>query len=182
MNENQTSPPNAGDVTLDLREELSRAPEPWEPLFKILRTASQLRIGQSLKLVVPFEPVLLRAVMTAQGFTHHTSRTPAGDWEVVFQGKEELLAEGEPASAASRASERPIELDFRGAKETPPLAKIIEAQLQLPGKPNVVLHTDERPDAETLPEHCRCMVVQSEPEPDGTFKTCIQMRDERQRR
>jgi hypothetical protein len=46
-------------VILDLRAELARAPEPWEPLLKILWTASQLAAKQVLRVIVPFEPVLL---------------------------------------------------------------------------------------------------------------------------
>jgi len=164
-----------GDVTLDLREELSRAPEPWEPLFKILWTASQLAAGQVLRVVAPFEPVLLIQVMAGTGFTCHTTRQSTGDWEVVFRAAQARLTEADPAPASAEPTERAIALNFRGLKEPPPLAKIIEALLHLPGKPSLILHTDERPMEETLPEHCRCVALKSELQPDGSFKTRVQL-------
>jgi len=170
-----TNPPNKEDVTFDLRAELAHAPEPWEPLLKILWTASQLQTGRVLRVIAPFDPVLLIQVMAAQGFTHHTTHPPAGGWEVVFQAAQPQPDAAETTSASQEAGGRAIELNFRGLKEPPPIAKVIEALLQLPGKPNLILHTDARPVAEALPDHCRCVALQSDLQPDGSFKTRIQM-------
>ena len=175
MKKKQTNQPTKADVTLDLRAELSRAPEPWEPLLKILWTASQLQTGQGLRVIAPFEPVLLIQIMAAQGFTHRTTHRPAGDWKVVFQAAEPQPGEAATTPVSQEGGGRAIELNFRGLKEPPPMAKVIEALLQLPGKPDLILHTDARPVEETLPEHCRCVVLESELQADGSFKTRIQM-------
>ena len=177
MKDNKAKLPNLEDVTLDLRQELSRTPEPWEPLFTILWTASQLATGQALRVVAPFRPVLLIKVMEAQGFTHRATHNPAGDWDVVFEPAQALPGESMPASAKTKFTERSIKLNFRGLKKPPPIAKLIGALLHLPEKTDLILYTDEKPAKEALPENCSCAVRQSDLQPDGSFKTRIQLRE-----
>lgn len=69
-------------VTLDVRDDLRQGREPFS---KIMDAVSRLADGQGLKLVAPFEPVPLYAVLGRQGFAHRSRQLDSGDWEVVFR-------------------------------------------------------------------------------------------------
>jgi uncharacterized protein (DUF2249 family) len=68
-------------VTLDVREDLRQGRHPFE---KILQTVAALRPNQLLRLLAPFEPVPLFAVLAQQGFTHQSRQIDGADWEVLF--------------------------------------------------------------------------------------------------
>lgn len=55
------------------------------PCAAIDAAVSQLRPGQTLVLLVPFEPVPLYAKLGNAGFSHTTSRTDDGAWRVEFR-------------------------------------------------------------------------------------------------
>ena len=68
-------------VTLDVREDLQKGREPFG---KIMKAVAALKNGQSLRLIAPFRPAPLFAIMTTKGFSHRATATPQGDWEVLF--------------------------------------------------------------------------------------------------
>ena len=66
---------------IDLREELAGG---GEPLDRILEAAAAIVPGDSLSLLVPFEPVPLYGVLEREGFTYSSEHLPSGDWRVLF--------------------------------------------------------------------------------------------------
>ena len=55
------------------------------PLGAIDEAAANLILGQTLVLIVPFEPVPLYARLGRQGFTHRARPLGDGGWQVEFQ-------------------------------------------------------------------------------------------------
>lgn len=68
-------------VTLDVRDEIRQG---HEPFTQILATAAALKIGESLLLIAPFEPMPLYRMMAREGFAYKTRPMGRGDWEVLF--------------------------------------------------------------------------------------------------
>ncbi len=73
-------------VAVDVREDLRQG---REPVSKIMDAVSKLADGQALKLIVPFEPAPLYAVLGRQGFTHEAKPLDSGDWEILFRRENE---------------------------------------------------------------------------------------------
>lgn len=69
-------------VTLDVREDLRQGRHPFA---KIMQTVATLRPNESLRLLAPFEPAPLYAVLAQQGFSHQSRQIDGGDWEVLFR-------------------------------------------------------------------------------------------------
>ena len=69
-------------VTLDVREDIRKGREPFP---KIMRVAYQLKDGETLRLIAPFEPLPLFTISEREGFSHISRPTGTGDWEVLFQ-------------------------------------------------------------------------------------------------
>ena len=55
-----------------------------EPFGTIMEAVAGLQDGQDLVVLVPFEPVPLEGVLSAQGFTYETTQLDNGEWRVVF--------------------------------------------------------------------------------------------------
>src|SRR5690349_11347499 len=72
---------NDQTVTLDVREDIRAGREPFS---RIMQTVGQLQADQSLRLIAPFQPVPLFAVLARQGFNHEATPLTDGDWEVHF--------------------------------------------------------------------------------------------------
>ncbi len=72
------SPP---ETVLDVRPDLAAG---QDPLTKILATADTIGVGESLVILVGFEPVPLYAVLGQRGFSHQSERTSDGTWRVKF--------------------------------------------------------------------------------------------------
>jgi uncharacterized protein (DUF2249 family) len=70
-----------GTITLDVRPILARGDEPFVP---IMEAAASVKAGETLVIIVPFEPVPLYGVLGAQGFAHETRQAAAGEWVVRF--------------------------------------------------------------------------------------------------
>ena len=99
-------------VTLDVRDEIARG---HEPFGKIMNAVGELRDGQRLKLIAPFQPVPLFGILAADGFSHEVRETASGDWEVLFSRTRETKL----TSASSRAcSQSPSLSPACGAKPT----------------------------------------------------------------
>lgn len=68
-------------LEVDVRPLLARGEE---PRGAIMRAITALAPGQGLRLLVPFRPLPLIALLGERGFTHTIVDIGAGDWEVVF--------------------------------------------------------------------------------------------------
>lgn len=55
-----------------------------EPFGQIMDAVSELREGQDLVILAPFEPVPLEGVLGSQGFTHDAQELGGGTWSVRF--------------------------------------------------------------------------------------------------
>ncbi len=71
-------------LVLDVRPIFDRGDT---PCAEIDRAAEALVPGQSLVLLVPFEPVPLYAKLGREGFTHETEQPEPGLWRVEFSRK-----------------------------------------------------------------------------------------------
>lgn len=68
--------------TLDVRPLLARGDS---PLGTIEEAVDGLQPGQSLILLVPFEPIPLYTKLGLLGFAHEASQGPDGTWRVEFR-------------------------------------------------------------------------------------------------
>jgi hypothetical protein len=91
-------------VRLDVRPLLA---EGIEPLDTILRAAGGVRVGGTLELTAPFEPVPLYAVLRERGFRHETEHLGASEYVVRFVRTEltpdRTIAEVAALGASARA-------------------------------------------------------------------------------
>ncbi len=141
---------NSKTVTLDVREDLKRGREPFA---KILQTVSALKKNQKLRLIAPFRPAPLFAVLSARGFSHRAKAMPQGDWEVLFTRDTEEELPSEAASQSPVALEKcpcgcgrkAFEVDARGLEPPQPLVKILEALTHISNDTEIKALTDRRP-------------------------------------
>lgn len=66
---------------LDLRPTLRQG---GEPFAEIMRAVAHLAPGQDLRLLTPFEPVPLYAVLGNKGLVHTAKRIADDDWDILF--------------------------------------------------------------------------------------------------
>lgn len=115
--------------TLDVREELRGG---GEPLPRIVQAVENLAPGQALRLLVPFEPLPLYAVLERKGFGHEAVRHGKGDWEVLFSPHAQRSEQASsPVSTAKSSSdeqwpEPSAHLDNRGLQPPEPLVRILD--------------------------------------------------------
>lgn len=164
-------------VTLDVRDDLRNGSEPFS---KIMYTVGQLRAGEQLSLLVPFEPVPLFAVMAKQGFTHAARQLPDGDWEVRFarQGGEKSVEASQPAvrhesNGSTDQSLESIEVEARGLEPPQPMIKILEALATLPADAELRARTDRRPMHLYAQLEIRGFQGETREQTDGSFITHI---------
>jgi uncharacterized protein (DUF2249 family) len=81
-------PLSSKTVTVDVREDIRQGREPFE---KIMAAVDQLQPGETLLLIVSFEPLPLYRVMAQNGFAHWTERMTDGDWQVYFRRNADRL-------------------------------------------------------------------------------------------
>lgn len=138
---------NENIVTIDIRDEVARGPEPWEPLSKVIWTASQLQPNRALLLVTSFEPVLLIHILGSMGFSHESELTSGGAWNVSFHRSAESVGI-EPDALSDHPvqsdSPRVIDVDVRGLTPAPPLVKIVGALMQMTGPVELRILSVER--------------------------------------
>lgn len=72
----------AEPVTLDTRPIFARNESPCQA---IAEAAARVIPGQTLVLLVPFEPVPLYAKLEGEGFTHQAAKQPDGTWRIEFK-------------------------------------------------------------------------------------------------
>ncbi len=133
------STPEASPVReLDVRPMLRAGEEPFQA---IMDAVGALAPGESLRLIAPFRPVPLFAVMANRGFSASDRALDGGDWEVLFSPvagmqAEVGLATGSSPSALSWGD--PIEeLNLVDLEPPEPMVRILEALEDL--KPGDVL-------------------------------------------
>jgi len=170
-------------VTLDVREDIRNGREPFG---KIMQAVAGLKGNARLRLIAPFEPTPLFAVLAQRGYSHESNRTPTGDFEVLF-----TLSPGKTAKpAASGASPQPppgskarsctgtpvLEVDARGLEPPQPLVKILEALATLPAGARLRARTDRRPMHLYAQLEERGFVAETEEQEDGSFVTNVRPR------
>jgi uncharacterized protein (DUF2249 family) len=165
-------------VTLDVREDLHQGREPFS---KIMNAAGQLRPGEKLLLIAPFEPAPLFSVLGKQGFGHESKQIQSGDWEVLFtcrNGVARALVPPErpPCGAVKTEPTEIIEVDARGLEPPQPMVKILEALAALPAGAGLRAYTDRRPMHLYAQLEERGFAGESEEQNDGSFITKIRSR------
>ncbi len=171
---------NKSMVTLDVREDFRAGQSPCD---KIQNALSQVGDHESLRLLVPFEPVPLFEVARAKGLSHAAKQTADGDWEVLFSRR----AESEKPIASSPAGAcgcgcnptAPVELvdvDARGLEPPQPMVKILEALTALPAAAELRARTERRPVHLYPLLETRGFTGESQEQSDGSFITHIRRR------
>ena len=167
-------------ITLDVRADLRAGREPFS---KIMEAVAALRVEQSLRILVPFEPVPLIELLGRQGFQHNASANAAGDWEVLFTRRSggspvEVLPQVPPPGGGITARQplEKIKLDARGLEPPQPLVTILEAVGSLPAQAELSAHTDRRPMHLYAQLEERGFTGESQEQSDGSFITHIRHR------
>jgi uncharacterized protein (DUF2249 family) len=170
-------------VTLDVREDIRNGREPFA---KIMQTVAGLKGDQQLRLIAPFEPAPLYAVLAQRGYAHQSKATPEGDFEVLFTRGPADTAKPEttaaPLKPGSRSPSRActgvpvVEVDARGLEPPQPLVKILEALAALPEGARLRARTDLRPMHLYAQLEERGFMGDSEQQPDGSFITHVRRR------
>jgi uncharacterized protein (DUF2249 family) len=170
-------------ITLDVREDIRNGREPFG---KIMQTVAALKDDEQLRLIAPFEPAPLYAVLAKQGYAHQSKPTPEGDFEVLFTRGATDATRPEIAAAPSQTLSGPpiractgtpvIEVDARGLEPPQPLVKILEVLATLPEGTRLRARTDRRPMHLYAQLEERGFVGESEEQPDGSFITHVRRR------
>jgi uncharacterized protein (DUF2249 family) len=174
---------NPRTVTLDVREDIRNGREPFA---KIMQTVADLKGNERLRLIAPFEPAPLYAVLAQRGYAHKSQPTPGGDFEVLFTPSSADSANPQatatPPHQASALLSRActgtpvIEVDARGLEPPQPLVKILEALATLPEGALLRAHTDRRPMHLYAQLEERGFAGKTEEQPDGSFVTHVHRR------
>jgi uncharacterized protein (DUF2249 family) len=170
-------------VTLDVREDIRNGREPFG---KIMQTVAGLKDDEQLRVIAPFEPAPLYAVLAQRGYAHQSKATAEGDFEVLFtrgsdDGTGPETTTTPPRSAAGSPSRAcagtpVIEVDARGLEPPQPLVKILEALAALPEGARLRALTDRRPMHLYAQLEERGFVGESEEQKDGSFITNVRRR------
>ena len=164
---------NDQTVTLDVREEIRAGREPFS---RIMQTVRQLQPDQALRLIAPFKPVPLFAVLGRQGFNHEATPLTDGDWEVRFTRSNPTANGAATAATVADGADQGtglVEVDARGLEPPRPLVTILEALTTLPDGATLRAHTDRRPMHLYAQLTNRGFTGESEEQPDGSFITDI---------
>jgi uncharacterized protein (DUF2249 family) len=159
-------------VTLDVREEMRNGNEPFS---RIMAAVDSLGESEDLRIIAPFEPVPLFAVMAERGFAHSPKRIGAGDWEVVFSRAVTEDSAALPDREPSASIPRPVieEVDARGLEPPQPMVVILEALAGLAEGARLHARTDRRPMHLYSQLELRGFAGETEEQEDGSFITHI---------
>jgi uncharacterized protein (DUF2249 family) len=171
---------NQNIVTLDVREDFRSGEHPCD---KIQDALNRVGSGQTLRLLVPFEPVPLFQVAEQKGLGHEAKQTPNGDWEVLFSHDADIKEQNAKRNApkanscgcgcnASSPAEI-VDVDARGLEPPQPMVKILEALTALPKSAALRARTDRRPIHLYPMLEARGFTGQTEEQADGSFITHI---------
>jgi uncharacterized protein (DUF2249 family) len=166
-------------LTLDVREDFRSGQHPCD---KIQNALSQVGRGETLRLLVPFEPVPLFEVARAKGLGHESRQTPEGDWEVLFsraetknESAERTARQAESCGCGCSATEPAeiVDVDARGLEPPQPMVKILEALTMLPEGAALRASTDRRPIHLYPVLEARGFTGETEEQANGSFLTII---------
>lgn len=135
------------EALLDVREDLRAG---RHPLGRIMEVAKPLAPGQKLRLVTPFQPTPLFAVLGDLGFAHECREIAPDHWETLFTRRETVGAT--PPAAGDRqvdggspAPAKPVEVDARGLEPPEPMVRILGELEKLASGGTLRAITDRRP-------------------------------------
>lgn len=166
-------------TTLDVRPDFRSGQHPCD---KIQNALGNVRAGEALRLLVPFEPVPIYEVARNKGLTHEAKPIGGGEWEILFAPATEAPASAEasrPAEHSCRCGgnkSEPTEIldvDARGLEPPQPMVKILEALTAFPDEALLRARTDRRPVHLYPMLEARGFTGESEEQADGSFITHI---------
>lgn len=169
-------------ITLDVRPDFRAGRHPCD---KIQGALANVAPHQTLRLLVPFEPLPLYEIADRKGLAHVAQTTPEGDWEVHFThtpANPEPSARPSPAHAGcgcgcSEATPALIlDVDARGLEPPQPMVRILEALTTLPSQAALRARTDRRPIHLYPLLEARGFAGTSEEQADGSYVTLIRGR------
>ncbi len=167
-------------ITLDVRPDFRAGQHPCD---KIQNALGNVGANETLRLLVPFEPLPLYEVAARKGLGHRAKSTPEGDWEVFFSHDAPAASTATNSSAAHSAcgcgcsESEPatiLDVDARGLEPPQPMVKILEALTTLPAKAALRARTDRRPVHLYPILEARGFDGKSEEQTDGSFVTHIE--------
>ena len=138
-------------ITLDVRPDFRAGKHPCDKIQSALASVSR---NETLRLLVPFEPIPLYEVAATKGLNHRTTQSPEGDWEVLFSLDFSPIPKTATAAAPSAACgcgcsegdpQEVLEVDARGLEPPQPMVKILETLADLPPNARLRARTDRRP-------------------------------------
>jgi len=167
-------------LTLDVRSDFRSGLHPCD---KIQNALGRVGHGETLRLLVPFEPVPLFEVARSKGLGHKARLTPDGDWEVLFSRQPEIEEENARSlmhkinscgcgCSATEPTEI-VDVDARGLEPPQPMVKILEALTALPEGAALDARTDRRPIHLYPMLQARGFAGDSKEQGDGSFITHI---------
>lgn len=159
--------------TLDVRPDFHSGQHPCD---KIQNALSNVRQGEALRLLVPFEPVPLFDVAAGKGLGHRSTQIAEGDWEVIFSHDDAAKPAAQNYSACgcdTAPSAEVIEVDARHLEPPQPMIRILEALAHLPPGASLRARTDRRPIHLYSQLEDRGFIGESKEQSDGSFLTHI---------
>jgi uncharacterized protein (DUF2249 family) len=159
-------------VTLDVRESIRRGADPFGT---IMQAVARLKENEDLRLIAPFKPTPLIALLGQRGFGHQAKETGGGDWEVLFSRSPEGTSADKLANAVETKGTgvEEVEVDARGLEPPQPLVKILEAVEALPAEGRLLARTDRRPMHLYAQLEERGWTGKTEEQEDGSFVTYV---------
>lgn len=165
-------------ITLDVREEFRSGQSPCDKVHSAINNVAS---GETLRLLVPFQPVPLFKIAERIGLTHRATAQANGDWEVCFSRDAAAPAPEAtrpPASSCGcgcheETAGEVVEVDARGLQPPQPMVKILETLESLPARTAMKARTDRRPVHLYGFLTDRGFIGESVEQPDGSFITHI---------
>jgi uncharacterized protein (DUF2249 family) len=116
------------------------------PCHVIDEAVANVKPGERLILLVPFEPIPLYAKLARQGFEHQSRQSADGSWEVAFLQKgPHGISNGAGAASGDKADSNLVFLDTRGLEPPQPLVATLERLVDLPVGTRLKMHSDRKP-------------------------------------
>lgn len=154
------------EVILDIRPQLQAGQEPFA---LIMDTVSKLGAGQAMKIITPFQPTPLFALLKAKGFGHQCRKIGSDHWESIFSKQITPVATPILAAVSVSSADNEIRVDARGLEPPEPMVRILTAWESLPEGGILKGHIDRRPIhlLNVLAE--RGVTAETEEQPDGSW-------------
>lgn len=134
---------------IDVRPMLGRGED---PLAEVLRVAAGVPHGGFLTVEAPFNPVPMRRVLAARGFSSYAERLSAHRWLIRFHNDGQGSGVDEGGAERCGGDETPhwwdgqeVHIDVRGLPPPVPLLAILRLVSGLDGTTPVIVHHDRDP-------------------------------------